>query len=653
MKNKLRGILYLDAPAQGTVLAWTLLFVWSHIAATLFFFLRWFAFRGHLCFDSIVNGICIASIPFALYALWLLGQAFFHAMQRCRENRAGRLATSGLVFLVVGALLAATPDAYERANNLATAAFLYLLLVPLVLLMPRIRTLDFLLFLLACAACIAIGCVYVHHIQLGVLDVFRDENYSLSSSDLPAFLQKWLYIPGLGWGWLTTALFAAILLFYIQGVRILKHGANLSWRQLLGRASRNLWVICGCVYLLSLGVYLFADFRVRQERKTIGRLCGHSLDRKSLEEAFYQGRSPHTAFWKQFTGLATQSAKALNQAKFRSILGTAPDFTLGEMPASLYAEWRDAFLHCEVIPEMERMLDQPLPPPPRDFGTSPLSEMLLADLTPRCTAVRIEWWRIRFALDDKDFAAADQALTRIRHISDSLETQALFLIDSMVWIAINAHRLTAIRQVLESGLADEEWMERQSAQLEDLERRLPILIRQSVIAECTHLFDLYEHVIARQGNWLHSLRWFVPTSGWIFAHQAYFIAHGMRVSDFTDCPPFGARISKKVKTMHAYLAAHRALLKAERIHRQTGQYPTQIDDLPVDPFSGKPLRYAVGPCKVEVRAWKPGHYTITKEVQAVQVWSIGPNAKDDGGLNRWETSRLYRDDIRFLLPIRP
>ena len=125
----------------------------------------------------------------------------------------------------------------------------------------------------------------------------------------------------------------------------------------------------------------------------------------------------------------------------------------------------------------------------------------------------------------------------------------------------------------------------------------------------------------------------------------------------------------------------RSLLMAELHKRQTGVYPDTLEELPPDPFTDKPLQYRKGDCKVIryhckwLKHWEAddtsgtgedndetskvrGYWTSEPQeetVEAVQIWSVGPNGIDDGGLNKkaeYGSGQKSTDDIRFIIPIR-
>lgn len=138
-----------------------------------------------------------------------------------------------------------------------------------------------------------------------------------------------------------------------------------------------------------------------------------------------------------------------------------------------------------------------------------------------------------------------------------------------------------------------------------------------------------------------------------------------------------------IMTIHPNMAAGsylascrvlRGLIAVELQKRRTGVYPDSPGSLPVDPFTSQPLKYRKGRCDVTryYAKWVPdkteegeedvesppgGHWTLEEKaetVDAVQIWSVGPDGIDNGGLNcvKGEGSDATQmDDIRFIIPI--
>ena len=97
------------------------------------------------------------------------------------------------------------------------------------------------------------------------------------------------------------------------------------------------------------------------------------------------------------------------------------------------------------------------------------------------------------------------------------------------------------------------------------------------------------------------------------------------------------------------MLALQALLRAEEHRRKYGEYPETLSNLPIDPFSGKPMLYRYGTTDVtelvlqltEVPSMtkdEPSHkhYELTsqsRQAKVVQVWSVGPNGQNEGGIS--------------------
>ena len=111
----------------------------------------------------------------------------------------------------------------------------------------------------------------------------------------------------------------------------------------------------------------------------------------------------------------------------------------------------------------------------------------------------------------------------------------------------------------------------------------------------------------------------------------------------------GNRIGDKFYTLTARVLAMQALLRAEEHRRKYGEFPETLSNLPSDPFSGKPMLYRYGIAEVtelvlqltEDSSWtedEPSHkgYELTsqsRQAKVVQVWSVGPNRRDESGVS--------------------
>ena len=59
----------------------------------------------------------------------------------------------------------------------------------------------------------------------------------------------------------------------------------------------------------------------------------------------------------------------------------------------------------------------------------------------------------------------------------------------------------------------------------------------------------------------------------------------------------------------------RVLIRAEKYRRKHGEFPKTLADLPLDPFTGKPLVYEVGKADVRESVWENPVEVIEKTVE--------------------------------------
>ncbi len=107
----------------------------------------------------------------------------------------------------------------------------------------------------------------------------------------------------------------------------------------------------------------------------------------------------------------------------------------------------------------------------------------------------------------------------------------------------------------------------------------------------------------------------------------------------------GNRTGNKFYALTARVLAMQTLLRAEEHRRKYGDYPETLSELPIDPFSGKTMLYRYGTAEVTELVLEPSRteddtsrngYVLkpqTTQAKVVQVWSVGPNGQDDGGVS--------------------
>ena len=346
--------------------------------------------------------------------------------------------------------------------------------------------------------------------------------------------------------------------------------------------------------------------------------------------------------------------------------------------------------HCE------RMLDETLPLPERKYGFA--GDETFKEVWSKCREmVRLELWRVRFALEAKDIHAAQQALQRIDRITDFLQ-QDYSLSTGLAWLSIEKLRPLALSRILASGLAGEQWLLSQEAWLLEKESRISDAHRRMILSEAVTMLGVIDIQLERMERRSRA-RFLTIPEAWLFlGREGAVLAKDYCISDFADFPEKPAGIlagmlaaalrqmgTRKIPELVAALRISRGMVAAELARLRTGRYPETLDNPPMDPFSGKPLKYTVGKTMVAEWLFMPdeddtplkmtpdlqkqlgwtdewcailsrpnkGKYTFKKEwrnVAAVQFWSVGPDCVDDGGVRLPKNlGGKANDDLRFMI----
>ena len=481
---------------------------------------------------------------------------------------------------------------------------------------------------------------------------------------------------------------------YLMLGRIVAKEGGVTFRSLFGRGVVTLWIVFAITYLASICMAFCAMHDYRKAQKELADYWGFSVNNKTLLELYEKSGTIDQSFWNEANSLQVIFPEFYKKYDgIDIIVGT----TNAVLPPDIHAEWKAAFNGSAELRRREEMFDAP--PPLAERRVNFDFDNFHFDMFAACRATaRLELWRVKFTLDDNDIASAKKALRRFDNISSPLVAD-YNEVSGMVWMAIEPMRATALCNILSSGLADEEWLREQSAILLEKERIIPDVHKRMILGHAACMIYTLDSFIEHSS---YATLLFSPESWVLLVREGAALARCHRISDFSDFPehPNGifARMlssglrhigTKSFKKHLATLRVSRGLVDAELSRLKTGAYLAAMDNLPEDPFSGKPLLYLVGDCEITEEHFQLSDNNegedndemivgMTKEVQqqlgltdeqmakfsrrkkytfkterrtvkAVQIWSVG----SDGVSGDTEgDSRHSRDDIRFIVPIR-
>ena len=707
MKNLLRKLFFWDAPAQGAFFGLTLLAVLPRLLITLSYaaclplFLR----------GGLQQSFALYSVPVILGAILLYALAVFVHFATCAKSRPWTKALVTAVCTCAALMLAfwgvAPKEFYGR----------FWWVVPLAL--------------------IAVGIVYDNYPHISIRDwLYAVIPLLLGSATLfyvlklNAFALAWPFLEQharLGWldstkaspclMW-TLTICAIILLpiSYLLLGRIIAKRGGIPYRALFGKGVAMLWCLFALLYLTSAGLALHAMHDYGKAKKELDAFWGISVTPGHLEELYQKSGRVDQAFWNELSSLHPEEFSSF----FKQYEGISliTGYINATLPPDIYEQWKTAFAESPARQRAAEMLDAPLPLPVRKLDVIGNDNSFNRALSLCRGLTRIELWSVRLAMEANDISSAQKALQRIDNISDFLQHDYSML-SGLLRGAIEGMRSIALSRILESGLADEQWLLEQDALLLEKENSISPEQKRMIQGDAAITLNTMEYSASASSR---SLFLFLPEAWLLLGREGAALARGYCISDFADYPEkpagiFAAMLSPGLRSIGtnsipkwiATLRISRGMIAAELARLKTGHYPESPENLPIDPFSGKPLKYAIG--KVEISEehlkqndddesstanssliiqslpevqkqlglsaeqlaellpevqkqlglsaeqlaefMRPQEYRFETEhrtIEAVQIWSVGLNGIDNGGIRKPGASG---DDIRFIIPIQP
>ena len=683
MKNLLRKLFFWDASAKGAFFGLTLMVILPRLLLTLGYvvilplFLRGMTLRS-MSLNGLM-GMAVIVIVALLYALVMFG----HVFPKLRLDRVLVIAITLCAVLMLG-YWGFAPSRYKHLWWIFPVALIVFSVIYTSY--PIVKIQDWLLALVP--------------LILGGVALYRTsvmQNQTLIATVFKALSFDNIHAGEVNSAWLMWSLtIVGILLLalsYLLWGRIIAKMGDVSFRSLFGRGVVILWSIFVACYLTSAAMALYAMMDYRLARKELDHFWKMPVNSQTIEEQYKAGGQIDQNFWNELTNLNVNFS-ALN--KQYDGIDAVVGFPNAVLPPDVYGQWRKAFEESPELLRGEAMLDEPPPLPERHFVYD-TPEMKMKTLSKCRTMARLELWRVRLALESKDILSAQKALLRFDNVSLPLQYD-YSLITGLVWIAIENMRASVLSKILGSGLADEQWLREQDALLQEKENCIASVHERMIKGEAAYMLSIFDILLAHTGR----SEFLTIPEAWLFlGREGAALVRSYCISDFSDYPEKPAGIlagmlspslrivgTKKIPELIATLRISRSMIAAELARKRNGRYPDSLDDLPTDPFSGQPLKYAITKVEISEEQFQPNEdptpFSITPEAQrqlgmtdeqlaefarprkytfrterrtvdAVQIWSVGKNGIDDSNLKSTTKENDYgdkrTDDIRFIIPI--
>lgn len=502
--------------------------------------------------------------------------------------------------------------------------------------------------------------------------------------EFPAAVQRFFGISGYGWTLWVGIGMLVLLLGYLAFARLFAGLGNRSFRAMFQRPVLALLTSAVVIYLVFLVLVIFARQEYAADLAALERHFGRPVSVAGIRQFYYGNAIADRKHWERVAKLEAKVA-SLNKLDFDR--GTFAYLTFS---AAAKAHQRGLWQAAEsAVRDYEVAFSGDIPPPELEFELGGIAGMLVPHLVSYRTFFRLELWRIRFALENGDFDTAFTAYRRLGEATRSLRRETL-LFGGLFWLAGVDSQLIGLQLLLESGKLSEPELARLAGELRRLESAIPEMQFRCLYGKATMGLDFFD--LFAEGIWferenpppfpLKTMRFFAPQLWWYSLRGMSQYARCFLVADFNGLPKTAeidrmsllirfslmadASAGTRFDITLARLRAMRGLIAAEEYKRTHGDYPDVMPDLPLDPFSGKPLLYRKGLCSCLVTQVNRENYRcsiycneehwVTKtevtdtEIPAIQVWSVGPDRVDSGGdIDRSGGA----DDVGAMLRLKP
>ena len=460
--------------------------------------------------------------------------------------------------------------------------------------------------------------------------------------------------------------------------------AGKPFRSLFGKGAAAMTILFLLTYGVSFGTACAARCRTDRSFAALEKHFGRPVSAEGLKDLYYQNRKPDGAFWRKALALKPkyqQRDSGWAETGKVNDLTAHPDFHLS--PEELSA-WRKRLESSRNLRELEKLFETELPAFEYDFRQGRIAAVTFPEFLILREFAWIEAWRMRFAISDRDPAAASAALERIRRGSDHLAREIL-LVPVLVMCAVENIRLDALERFLSSGLPSDAWLAGERKRLADFRKRMKTVNYHALYGNAVEIMDVCCMIaFGSPGSTpqsdpdleiaptpgLYGFRWLFPVWWYQLTRARRILAESYRTTDLSlvvykrDLSDTAKQLAglflpglnsagKKLHALSARCLAMETLIGIELEKRRTGKYPDKLENPPVDPF-GEPLLYRKGKMPyIQYQRTTGTDQPYGKEkritVDAVAVWSKGPNRKDDQGLNYYRKVNDKTDDARAMM----
>lgn len=469
------------------------------------------------------------------------------------------------------------------------------------------------------------------------------------------------------------------LAWYLFSAKLFSAWEGIPLRVLFGKPTIVLLILFAEVFWISCFLVLTSGYCLNHRIKLAETHFGHPLTLKALEKVYNGQDRPDAKYWSRVYKLSRKCVVDLPETPSRV---SEPFRYLPETDV-VHVWKRLGKVDKNLIP-LEELFSGMVPPQKRAYAAEEV-KYSWSYLESHRIYCNLEFWRFQVTLaNGSSPAAALSVWARMESIHEAMLRECE-IDGGLLWLNCGDLILSGVKILLESGKLSDADLGRLEGTLGKIENQLPSFYNRCLYGSLVLFLERssnpsFEMTCRNKGETrnesipLKPLRFFFPQI-WalILIHISdsveaytktdfnYYLLKKQFFHDYVNIAP--QNFSIMFTRFIAELRSVQVLVRAERYKLEHGRYPDRMKNLPLDPYNGKPLNYRVGNCRVinttvywhldpeyPTKAFsrkEPDRETV---IPAVQVWSVGMDQKDDGGLPTGGNDKRndYSDDIHVI-----
>ena len=393
-------------------------------------------------------------------------------------------------------------------------------------------------------------------------------------------------------------------------------------------------ILAGCSLALYIGFIvaaLLVHKRYEAEKATLAKQFGHPFTIEEIQKMSLGTRKVDKDFWQEIETIRNHN------------LDRELNYPFAEYSPKQLDNWQKKFSTSPDYAKLDRLTAQKIPAFPHKLEKYYLNRTLLPDYSATPTMFRVQAWKIRFALARRDRAAIMEAIKKIDNITDYISDQ-IFLIGIIIKIGLEEKRLYLIENILAEQILNKDDLLYLKQRNREVAKALDNQERIAFWSDVYGGIDFIEGFLHRRKSaddsipvtpwerfkFLFPQMWLVHEINSLNYVKGYSSKRQFRDVSFNELSyynyysffqPADQRIARRIENHKRLRLGMEFFIDQELYRLEHGKLPEDLP-LPVDPVSGKPMKYLHGDVVIENEIFQSGKNQLDKKEFTIRAREV-------------------------------